>query len=114
HRRNTTCRSGILNAESRVFSAWIEHGPQVRVRLVRTIIRSFCYSLAMALELFFPHGALQDAPTWRLPWRARVRRRHRTFPQDVPTWVPGRMLNHDEWLARRFGKTVNRERCRNA
>jgi hypothetical protein len=71
------------------------------------IRRYACYALASVVDLLFPSADPRDAPTVRLPWRYRVRRRRRVFPEDVPgPWVSDRQLTTaeraDSWRNPRF------------
>jgi hypothetical protein len=51
--------------------------------MIRNALRRYaCYVLASLLDLLFPCTDPRDAPTVRLPWRFRVRRRRRVFPGD--------------------------------
>ena len=69
--------------------------------------RSACYALASVVDLVLPSTDPRDAPTVRLPWRRRVRRRRRVFPEDVPgPWVSDRELTTAERVARETGETV--------
>ena len=69
--------------------------------------RHACYALARLMDLAFPCIDPRDAPTVRLPWRYRVRRRRRVFPEDVPgAWVSDRELTTAERLARESGEAV--------
>ena len=59
------------------------------------------------MDLLFPSTDPRDAPTVRLPWRYRVRRRRRVFPEDVPgSWVSDRELTTEERVARDSGEAV--------
>ncbi len=61
------------------------------------IRRYACYTVARLVDLLFPCTDPRDAPTVRLHWRYRVRRRRRVFPEDVPSgWVSDRQLTTAE------------------
>ena len=76
--------------------------------MMRNPVRRYvCYAVACLVDLIFPSTDPRDAPTLRLPWRRRVRRRRRVFPEDVPgRWVSDRELTTAERVARETGEAV--------